>query len=79
MTVRIKRGKLRLGLWLPFAFAGFALKSIVKNKTEGGVGETEKREIKEMLKSLKAAKKIHGKIELVSVKCADGDSVKIVI
>ena len=79
MTVHVKHGKFRLSLWIPNVFLKMAVKSYVKHESEknGATVNVDKATIKQMVKILRQAKKIHGKLELVSVKSADGTRVKI--
>ena len=85
MTVRIKHGKLRLALWVPTSCIGFAVKCAVKSKRWWAKEDDEilnvlsNREIHEIAKNLRKAKKIHGKLELVRIEAADGTKVKIVL
>ena len=77
MTVHVKHGKFRLALWCPNCFSGFVLKSVLKHNKHTSDVNANTKVIKQIVKSLRQAKKIHGKLELVSVKSADGTRVKI--
>lgn len=85
MKVRVKHGRFRMSFWIPNGFLGFALKcyakherKILKNK-DVKVNAVDGKDIKKIAQELKKAKKIHGNLELVSVKSAEGEIVKIVL
>ena len=79
MTLHVKHGKFRLALWCPNGFIGFVVKSVLKhNKHTQGV-KVNGKEIRQIVKGLRQAKKFHGKLELVTVKAADGTRVRKVI
>ena len=85
MTVRISGGKFRLAFWVPTCCLGIAVKSAVKSelkRAEKKGNELEpinKKEIREIVKNLREAKKFHGKLEIVTVEAADGTRVKITL
>lgn len=79
MTLHVKHGKFRLALWCPNGFIGFVARSVLKhNKHTQGV-KVNRKEIRQILKVLRQAKKYHGKLELVSVNASDGTRVRIVL
>ena len=79
MTLHVKHGKFRLALWCPNCFSGFVLKSVLKHGSHTRGDKVNTKVVKQIVKSLRQAKKFHGKIELVSVKAVDGTRVKIVV
>ena len=79
MTLHVKHGKFRLALWCPNAFLGFVVKSVIKHDKHTKTAKVDGKTVKQIVKGLRQAKKFHGKLELVSVKSADGTRVRIVI
>lgn len=77
MTLHVKHGKFRLALWCPNSFSGLVVKSVLKHNKHTKDVRVDKKVIKQIVKSLRQAKKIHGKLELVSVNAAEGTRVKI--
>ena len=86
MTLQVKHGKFSFFLWCPNRILCFVVvKQIVKHARDENVtgniktGKTQRNTVKELTKSLKKAKKIYGKLELISVKSADGSRVRITL
>ena len=74
-----------MSIWLPNGFLGFALKCYARHERKIPVNKGVKvnavdgKVIKKITQELKKAKKNFGRLELVSVKSADGEIVKIVL
>ena len=79
MTLNVKHGKFRLALWYPNAFLAFAVKSFLKHDKHTKGVKADRKTIRQIVNCLRQAKKIYGKLELVSVTASDGTRVRIVL
>lgn len=81
MTLKIKAGGFRLWLKLPLCFVGAALKRYIKSASkklpEKADIAVDRRKVREIVKALRAAKKQHGKLEILSVESEDGTRISI--
>lgn len=87
MTLKIKKSRLGIFLYCPGWLTGLAVKKIIRStakrceeqKENFVIAVPDKKTVKSIAKAVRSAKKLHGKIELISIEAADGTRVKVTL